>query len=173
MVDNNILEIRDDIAMLADMLDRATVIHDDIAQGFIAPINSADKQQDLKKVLMIATANSYNASVKCDIQETILSDAWTIAHRLTEAIKGLKAPCTPSNKERCTAPTEEEAQEHPTKEEVRAEMVTNYMDDICTLVSVIEEKPDFIARMSELKKAARILATRGTPKIIPDEIPMQ
>lgn len=70
----------DDMEQLASLIDRAMVIHEDIAEKFVAPLHSADEKQDFKAVLTCTAANSYAASIKCDIQYGLLSEAWTLAH---------------------------------------------------------------------------------------------
>ena len=82
MMVEKFLDMCNDIEQLASLIDRALVIHEDIAEEFIAPIRSADEKQDFKTMLTCASANNYNASIKSDIQYSLLSEAWTMAHSL-------------------------------------------------------------------------------------------
>lgn len=70
----------DDMEQLASLIDRAMVIHEDIAEKFVNPLHSADEKQDFKAVLTCTAANSHATSIKCDIQFGLLSEAWTLAH---------------------------------------------------------------------------------------------
>lgn len=54
-------------------------------------------------------------------------------------------------------------------DEARERMIDEYMASITDFVSVIESKEDFIARMNELKHAARILASGDDITILSNE----
>lgn len=106
-----------------------------------------------------------------DDEETRLITAALATQRgpLAERLKEVFTAFLPD--ERTTRPAEEAHKEAPepredadklAEEETRAEMVTDYMNDINCFVSVIETRPDFIDRMNELKRAALLLATRST-----------
>ena len=79
---NGFLDFHDDISVLACLLDRATVLHEDIEERYILPINNADKAQDLQKILVCAGANSYRAKIKSELISDILAEALTMANSL-------------------------------------------------------------------------------------------
>lgn len=91
---------------------------------------------------------------------------------LAERLKKVFSAFLPD--ERTTRPTEEahrkeaepvEDVDKLAEDEAREQMINEYMASINDFVSVIESKEDFIDRMIELKKAARILASDGDVEI--------
>lgn len=77
----NFLDFHDDISLLACMIERANILHQDIEEDFILPINNADKAQDLQKMLMCAGDN-YRAKIKAELISDILAEAQTLANSL-------------------------------------------------------------------------------------------
>ena len=82
MVKEDFLDLHDDISLLACLLDRAIVLHEDIEERYILPINNADEAHDLQKMLVCAGANSYRAKVKAELISDILTEAQTLANSL-------------------------------------------------------------------------------------------
>lgn len=82
MLVDNFLDIHDDISVLACLLDRAIVLHEDIEERYIFPINRADEAHDLQKMLVCAGANSYRAKIKSELISDILTEALTMANSL-------------------------------------------------------------------------------------------
>lgn len=82
MTVDNFLDIHDDISLLACLLDRAIVLHEDIEERYILPINRADEAHDLQKMLVCAGANSYRAKIKSELISDILTEALTMANSL-------------------------------------------------------------------------------------------
>lgn len=82
MTVDNFLDLLDDISLLTCLLDRAIVLHEDIEEGFILPINNADKARDVQKMLVCAGANSYRARIKSELISDILAEALTMANSL-------------------------------------------------------------------------------------------
>lgn len=78
----NFLDFHDDISLLACLLDRAIVLHEDIEERYIIPINKADEAHDLQKMLVCAGANSYKAKVKAELISDILTEALTLARSI-------------------------------------------------------------------------------------------
>lgn len=76
------LDIHDDISLLACLLDRAIVLHEDIEERYILPINKADEAHDLQKMLLYAGASSYKAKIKAELISDILTEALTMANSL-------------------------------------------------------------------------------------------
>ena len=79
---NNFLDIHDDMGLLACMIERATILHQDIEEDFIIQINNADEAHDLQKMLVCAGANSYKAKIKAELISDILTEAQTLANSL-------------------------------------------------------------------------------------------
>lgn len=82
MVKEDFLDLHDDISLLACLLDRAIVLHEDIEERYILPINNADEAHDLQKLLVCAGANSYKAKIKAELISDILTEAQTLANSL-------------------------------------------------------------------------------------------
>ena len=82
MVKEDFLDIHDDMGLLACMIERANILHQDIEEDFILPINNADEAHDLQKMLVCAGANSYRAKIKAEIISDILTEAQTLANSL-------------------------------------------------------------------------------------------
>lgn len=82
MVKEDFLDLHDDISLLACLLDRAVVLHEDIEERYILPINKADEAHDLQKMLVCAGANSYRAKIKAELISDILAEALTMANSL-------------------------------------------------------------------------------------------
>lgn len=76
------LDIHDDISLLACLLDRAIVLHEDIEERYILPINKANEASDLQKMLVCTGANSYRAKIKSELISDILAEALSIANSL-------------------------------------------------------------------------------------------
>ena len=79
---NNFLDLHDDMGLLACMIERANILHQDIEEDFILPINNADKAHDLQKMLASVGANSYRVKVKSELISDILAEALTMANSL-------------------------------------------------------------------------------------------
>lgn len=82
MVKEDFLDLHDDISLLACLLDRVTVLHEDIEDRFIRPINNADEAHDLQRMLVCAGAGSYRAKIKAELISDILAEARTMANSL-------------------------------------------------------------------------------------------
>lgn len=82
MVKEDFLDLHDDISLLACLLDRAIVLHEDIEERYIIPINKADESHDLQEMLVIAGANNYRAKIKAELISDILTEAQTLANSL-------------------------------------------------------------------------------------------
>ena len=82
MMVENFLDLHDDICLLACLLNRAIVLHEDIEERYIIPINKADEAHDLQKMLVCAGANSYKAKIKSELISDILAEALTLANSL-------------------------------------------------------------------------------------------
>lgn len=82
MTVERILDFHDDISLLACMIERATILHQDIEENFILPLNNADKAHDLQKMLVCAGANSYKSKIKAELISDILTEAQTLANSL-------------------------------------------------------------------------------------------
>lgn len=82
MTVDNFLDIHDDMGLLACLIERANILHQDIEEGYILPINNADKAGDVQKLLVCAGANSYRAKVKAELISDILTEALTLANSL-------------------------------------------------------------------------------------------
>ena len=82
MVKEDFLDLHDDISLLACLIERATILHQDIEEDYILPINNADKALDLQKILVCAGANSYKTKIKAELISDILAEAQTLANSL-------------------------------------------------------------------------------------------
>lgn len=81
------IQICDDIARLGCLIDRISVLSDDI-RNYCQKIHTADDiEGGWREVLQITTQGSYCAKVKSDITETLIDEAQTIAHTLVRAIR--------------------------------------------------------------------------------------
>lgn len=78
----NFLDFHDDISLLACLIERANILHQDIEEDYILPINNADKAHDVQKMLVCAGANSDRAKIKAELISDILAEAQTLANSL-------------------------------------------------------------------------------------------
>ena len=81
MMVENFLDFHDDISLLACLIERAGVLHQDIEEEHIIPINNADKNHDLQ-MLICAGADSHRAQIKAELISDILTEALTLAKSL-------------------------------------------------------------------------------------------
>ena len=159
---HNTLEIYDRVTELTTLIDRVKLMSIDIEEDFIVPLDLCNKS-DALNLRMLVENRSHAAAVRMNIVGDTL-------HILTEQINELAtmiaATLKAEQEAAADAPGADEAEE-----EARRLMVDEDMNTITTLVSVIEQRPDFIHRMHELKKAAILLAsghsdiiTEGKPR---------
>lgn len=75
------LDFHDDISLLTCLIERASVLHQDIEEEHIIPIATADKNHDLQ-MLICAGADSHRAEIKAELISDILTEALTMANSL-------------------------------------------------------------------------------------------
>lgn len=87
-----------------------------------------------------------------------IADMTSLIDDITVGLEEVEREARDKSKTIPQAPSRKDDHGEHTEDEIRETMIDEYLNSINDFVSVIGDKPDFIHRMTQLKKAARILA---------------
>lgn len=151
-----LLEIGDKIDLLKDVTERAALMALEISEDYFVPLQQATNGNDDLTIRMTVYCNTYRNKLKAEILAGLIDDIIVGLDELTqetyEKVRKI------SDDQRPEANTPKDNHGDHTEDEIKNTMIDEYLNSINDFVSLIGEKADFIHRMHQLKKAARILA---------------
>lgn len=153
-----LLEIGDKISLLTDITKRAALMAFEIQEDFLTPLVIADDANDFIRVRIMTHADATHALLKAEILTSLIDD-------ISVGLDELEREARDQDAKIQEAPTRDDYGDH-TEDEIKNTMIDEYLNSINDFVSVIGDKPDFIHRMTQLKKAARILAGNRDVEVV-------